>query len=109
MTGEYSLRLSPAEDRVQLSLPVTAGGRLPAERLLLSVDSDPHRQLEEYGTLIRRLHSPRPAGPTPMDGGVWTAYYFGLNQGAALTNAEWLAQNLSSYGYKFFHIDEGYQ
>ena len=26
-----------------------------------------------------------------------------------LTNAQWLAQNLSSAGYKYFQIDEGYQ
>jgi hypothetical protein len=39
----------------------------------------------------------------------WTAWYFGLNEGAALTNAEWEAQHLKSYGYNVFHIDEGYQ
>src|SRR5437660_4121852 len=39
----------------------------------------------------------------------WTAYYFGLNEGSALTNAHWLAQHLKSVGYRFFHIDEGYQ
>jgi len=39
----------------------------------------------------------------------WTAYYFGLNEGTALTNAHWLAQHLKSLGYRFFHIDEGYQ
>ena len=39
----------------------------------------------------------------------WTAYYFGLNSGTALTNAQWEAQHLKSLGYDFFHIDEGYQ
>jgi len=39
----------------------------------------------------------------------WTAHYFGLNEGIALTNARWLAQHLRSLGYQFFHIDEGYQ
>jgi hypothetical protein len=39
----------------------------------------------------------------------WTAYYFGLNSGAALTNAAWEAQHLKAYGYDLFHIDEGYQ
>jgi hypothetical protein len=34
---------------------------------------------------------------------------FGLNQGAAMTDAQWLAQNLKCLGYDFFHIDEGYQ
>jgi alpha-galactosidase len=39
----------------------------------------------------------------------WTAHYFRLNEGIALTNAHWLAQHLKSLGYQFFHIDEGYQ
>ena len=39
----------------------------------------------------------------------WTAYYFGLNEGAALTNAAWEAEHLKSFGYNVFHIDEGYQ
>lgn len=39
----------------------------------------------------------------------WTAHYFGLNEGAAPSNAEWLAQHLEPLGYTFFHIDEGYQ
>ncbi|MGA8529780.1 MAG: alpha-galactosidase, partial [Acidobacteriaceae bacterium] len=39
----------------------------------------------------------------------WTAFYFGLNEGAALTNAQWESQHLLSFGYNVFHIDEGYQ
>jgi alpha-galactosidase len=39
----------------------------------------------------------------------WTAYYYGLNEGAAVTNAQWLAQYLKPLGYDFFYIDEGYQ
>jgi hypothetical protein len=39
----------------------------------------------------------------------WTAYYFGINEEVALTNAHWLAQHLRSQGYQFFHLDEGYQ
>jgi hypothetical protein len=109
MTSENSLRDSPAEDRIELSLPIAAGECLPAERLLVGVDTDPHRQLEAYGDIIRILHHPRPAGPTPIGWWSWTAYYFGLNEGAALTNAQWLAQNLKPLGYNFFHIDSGYE
>lgn len=109
ITSENSLRDSPKEDHVELSLPVASGESLAAERLLVGMDTDPHRQLEAYGNLIRTLHHPRPAGPTPIGWWSWTAYYFGLNEGAALTNARWLAQNLGSLGYSFFHIDEGYQ
>ena len=39
----------------------------------------------------------------------WTAFYFGLNEGAALTNATWEAEHLKRFGYDVFHIDEGYQ
>jgi hypothetical protein len=109
ITREFSLSSSPDEDRIELSLPIAPGESLAGERLLAGLDSDPHRQLEAYGSFIRELHHPRPAEPTPMGWWSWTAYYFGLNEGAALTNAQWLAQNLKPLGYRFFHIDEGYQ
>lgn len=109
-TDEWgSLHEATADDEVPLQSPVAAGGQLASERLLLSVDTDYHRQLETYGTLIRQLHHARVAAPTPMGWWSWTAYYFGLNSGTALTNAEWEAQHLKSLGYDFFHIDEGYQ
>jgi hypothetical protein len=47
--------------------------------------------------------------PSPIGWWSWTAYYFGLNQGAAITNAEWLAENLKQSGYNYYQIDEGYQ
>jgi hypothetical protein len=109
ITREYALSGSAEEDRVELSLPLESGESMSAERLLIGVDSDPHRQLETYGDLIRVLHHARPAKPTPIGWWSWTAYYFGLNEGAALTTAQWLAQNLKPLGYTFFHIDEGYQ
>ncbi|MGA7245635.1 MAG: PKD domain-containing protein, partial [Terracidiphilus sp.] len=31
------------------------------------------------------------------------------NEGSAITNAQWLAENLKKSGYKYFQIDEGYQ
>jgi len=106
---ENSLEDSPAQDRVELSLPVAPGEELSSERLLLGISRDYHRQLETYGALIRQIHHARVDGPPLMGWWSWTAYYFGLNQGAALTNAEWEAQHLEPYGYKVFHIDEGYQ
>jgi alpha-galactosidase len=105
---ENSLRNSPAQDQIELSLPVAANGRLTSERVLLSVSHHYHRQLETYGEMIRRIHRARVSGPPLMGWWSWTAFYFGLNQGAALTNAEWLAQHLEQYGYTTFHIDEGY-
>ena len=106
---ENSLQDSPEDDRVELSVEVPAGATLSSERLLFSVDSDYHEQLETYGRLIRDLHHARVSAQTPLGWWSWTAYYFGLNQGTALTNAQWLAQHLKPLGYTFAHMDEGYQ
>jgi hypothetical protein len=106
---ENSLERSSAEDQVELSLPVASGAELASEKLLISTGMDYHEQLENYGSLIRKLHHARVSTPTFAGWWSWTAYYFGLNQDTALTNAKWLAQNLKNLGYTFFHIDEGYQ
>ena len=106
---ENSLEHSPTEDQIPLSLPVNAGKELSSERVLFSVSQDYHQQLDTYGSLIRKIHHARTSAPPLMGWWSWTAYYFGLNEGAALTNAEWEAQHLKSLGYNIFHIDEGYQ
>ena len=106
---DESLKDSPPLQQVPLSLRLDAGESLASERLLVSVSSDYHAQLEHYGSVIRTLHSARVNNPTPIGWWSWTAYYFGLNQGTAITNAQWLAQNLKESGYKYFQIDEGYQ
>ena len=85
--------------------PQSSGSR---NSLLFSVSTHHHRQLETYARLIRDLHHARVIGATPIGWWSWTAYYFGLNEGTALTNAQWLAQHLEPLGYTFFHIDEGY-
>ena len=104
-----SLHRASPEDQMPLQFVVSPGATVGSERLVLSVDTDYHHQLETYGTLIRQLHHARVTAPTPLGWWSWTAYYFGLNEGAALTNAQWEAQHLKSLGYDFFHIDEGYQ
>ena len=106
---ENSLRESPPQDRMELSLPLAPGESLASEPLMIALGSDYHAQLERYGDVIRKLHHPRVATPTPTGWWSWTAFYFGLNEGTALTNAEFLAQELKPFGYDFFHIDEGYQ
>lgn len=106
---EESLRESPPAERVKLSLSVKPGARLSSERLMFAVGTDYHAQLEEYGHAIKLLHKARVDAPTPIGWWSWTAYYFGLNQGAAITNAKWLGENLKKSGYKYFQIDEGYQ
>ncbi|HVS78120.1 MAG TPA: alpha-galactosidase, partial [Steroidobacteraceae bacterium] len=109
MEEENSLEHAPAADRIILSLPLPPGGALSSEGLALSIDHDYHRQLETYGGLIRRLHRARVTAPPLMGWWSWTAYYFGLDAGAAMTNAQWLSEHLARYGYTLFHIDEGYQ
>jgi alpha-galactosidase len=105
---ENSLQDSPARDRVELSLPVAPGDQLRSETVLLSVGKNYHDQLETYGALIRKIHHARVSAPPLLGWWSWTAYYFGLNQGMALTNAQWESEHLKQYGYDVFHIDEGY-
>jgi alpha-galactosidase len=109
LAKENSLRASPQEDQIELSLPVEPGQSLASERVMASFSSDYHAQLESYGEAIRQIHQPRVGAATPIGWWSWTAYYFGLTEGPALTNAEFLAAHLRDSGYNFFHIDEGYQ
>jgi alpha-galactosidase len=106
---ENSLKHSSAEDQVQLSLPIAPGAELSSERVLFSMATDYHRQMETYGSLIRQIHHARTSAPPLMGWWSWTAYYFGLTEGAALTNAQWEAEHLKALGYNIFHMDEGYQ
>src|SRR5438874_1105755 len=106
---DNSLRTSPEQDRVELSLPVAPGSTIASENIVLALGTDYHAQLESYGRIIRDLHHARTSLPTLIGWWSWTAYYFGLNQGAALTNAQLLSQHLKEFGYNYFHIDEGYQ
>jgi alpha-galactosidase len=106
---ENSLQDAAPEDQIELKLPLAPATEISSERLLISTGTNCLDQLETYGRLIRQLHHPRVITGTPAGWWSWTAYYFGLNQGTALTNATWLAENLKDLGFNFFHIDEGYQ
>lgn len=106
---QNSIKNSPKEDQVELSLPLEPGQSLASERVMAGLSSDYHAQLEAYGEVIRELHHARVSAPTPMGWWSWTAYYFGITEGAAVTNAQFLAGHLRDSGYNFFHIDEGYQ
>ena len=106
---ENSVEKSPLADQVELSLPVAPGSELASETIAISASANYHHQLETYGSLIRKIHHARVSGPPLMGWWSWTAFYFGLNEGAALTNAQWEAEHLKSFGYDVFHIDEGYQ
>jgi alpha-galactosidase len=108
MKGE-SLKDSPPSEQVDLSLRVNSGESLSSERLMVAVGSDYHAQLERYGRVVGQLHKARVSAATPIGWWSWTAYYFGLNQGTAATNAYWLSENLKQMGYTYYQIDEGYQ
>lgn len=105
---ENALEFFP-QDRVELRIPVAPGTSLSSERLLFGLSTDYHNQLETYGSLIRQLHHARVTAPLLMGWWPWTAFYDGLNEGLALTNADWEAAHLKSLGYKMFLIDDGYQ
>ena len=67
---DFDLRNSPADDAVELSLPVAPGQELAGERLMFSVGKDYHAQLLAYGDAIRRLHHARVNSETPI--GWWS-------------------------------------
>jgi alpha-galactosidase len=98
----------PVDQQIQLTLPIAAGGSLASERLMFAAGPDYLAELEAYGEAVRKLHHPRIAPVAPMGWWSWTAFYGGLNEGEAETNAEWLSEHLKRLGYDFFHIDEGY-
>jgi len=103
-----SIHDSPAEQQVELSLEVAPGGELSSEKVIFAAGRDYHAQLEAYGSAVKQLRHALVDQPAPWGWWSWTAYYFGLSEGTARTNAEWLKRNLQSYGYDLFHVDEGY-
>ena len=106
---EFDLKSNPAEDQVELSLPVEPGAEIKSERLMLQAGPDYHNQLLAYGDAIRRLHHARVSTETPIGWWSWTAFYGTINEGETLANADWQAEHLKSLGYKYFQVDEGYQ
>jgi alpha-galactosidase len=108
MKGE-SLSEAPASQQVTLSVAVNSGESLSSERLMFAAGSDYHAELEQYGRAVKLLHKARVNIPTPIGWWSWTAFYFGLNQGSAVTTAQWLGENLKQSGYTYYQIDEGYQ
>ncbi|MGA7383127.1 MAG: PKD domain-containing protein [Terriglobales bacterium] len=103
-----SLRGDPPSDHIELSLPVPAGGQLASEQVMFTAGQDYYAQLETYARAVRDLHHALVSKPAPWGWWSWTAYYFGLSQQTALSNAEWLSEHLKDLGFDFFHLDAGY-
>ena len=106
---EFDLKDSPADDQVELSLPLKPGENMVSERLMFEAGPNYHDQLLAYGDAIRRLHHARVSAETPIGWWSWTVYYGAINQGEVLANGDWQAEHLKSLGYKYFQVDEGYQ
>jgi alpha-galactosidase len=105
---ESGLREGPAENLIELSVPVPAGESVASERVLFAAGKDYYSQLEHYGAVIRELHHGRVSADNLLGWWSWTAYYTKITQGTALTNAQWLAEHLRALGYDYFHFDLGY-
>ena len=103
-----SIREDAASDQIELSVPLAPGTTVASEKLAFSVSNQYHAQLETYGEAIRVLHKARIPAAAPWGWWSWTAYYFGLSQGTAVSNARWLAEHLRDLGFDYFHIDEGW-
>ena len=106
---DFDLKDAPAEDQIELSLPLAPGAEMASERLMIEAGADYHSQLLAYGDAIRLLHHARVTTETPIGWWSWTAFYAAINEGETLANADWQAEHLKSLGYKYFQIDEGYQ
>jgi alpha-galactosidase len=105
---ESGLREGPAENLIELSLPLASGESMFSERVMFAAGSDYNAQLETYGAVIRDLHHSRVGADNMLGWWSWTAFYTKITEGAALTNAQWLASNLKILGYNYFHFDLGY-
>jgi alpha-galactosidase len=106
---DFDLKGSPADDQVELSLPLKPGEDMVSERLMFEAGPDYHNQLLVYGDAVRRWRHARVSSETPIGWWSWTVYYGAINEGETLSNADWQAEHLKSFGYKYFQIDEGYQ
>ena len=105
---ESGLREGPAENLIELSVPLPAGESITSERVMFAAGRSYHSQLENYGATIRELHHSRVTADNMLGWWSWTAFYTKITQGAALTNAQWLAEHLKILGYDYFHFDLGY-
>ena len=105
---ESGLRGRPAENLIELSVPLPAGESITSERVMFAAGGNYYSQLDNYGAVIRELHHARVSSDNLLGWWSWTAFYTKITQGTALTNAQWLAEHLKELGYDYFHFDLGY-
>jgi alpha-galactosidase len=105
---ESGLREGPAANLIELSVPLPAGESITSERVMFAAGKNYYSELDNYGDVIRELHHARVGTDNLLGWWSWTAFYTKITQGTALTNAQWLAENLKALGYDYFHFDLGY-
>jgi alpha-galactosidase len=105
---ESGMREGPAENLIELNVPLAAGELVTSERVMFAAGNNYHSQLDNYGAAIRELHHSRISPDNMLGWWSWTAFYFKITEGASLTNAQWLTENLKPLGYDYFHFDLGY-
>ena len=105
---ESGLREGPADNLIELSVPLPAGESITSERVMFAAGGNYYSQLDNYGAVIRELHHSRVSTDNLLGWWSWTAFYTKITQGTALTNAQWLAEHLKTLGYNYFHFDLGY-
>src|SRR5207245_5150523 len=86
---EFDLKDSPADDQVELSLPVKPGRDIVSERLMFEAGADYHNQLLAYGDAVRRVHHARVSSEHHIGWWSWTVYYGATKQGEVLPQRNW--------------------
>ena len=63
---DFDLKEAPADNKVELSLPLKPGEEMSSERLMFEAGPDYHNQLLAYGDAIRRSRHARISSETPI-------------------------------------------
>src|SRR5579863_8371978 len=72
---ESGMREGPAENLIELSVPLPVGESVTSERVMFAAGRDYYSQLDTYGTVIRELHHSRVSADNMLGWWSWTAFY----------------------------------
>lgn len=103
---------------------VTSGKELQTDQLMISLDPDPHDNLERFGEHLQ-LFAPsinKPFTPTgkpilqnkttetvPTGWCSWYYYYQNISEDSILTNLNFASKHLKDAGLQYIQIDDGFQ
>jgi hypothetical protein len=108
LTATKSLDPKRPQDHILLRLTLKPGEELSSGELFVATGRDYLEDLREYGEAVRVANHARIPQEALWGWWSYTAHYFGISEGLASTNADWLAFHLRDAGYDTLHIDEGY-